>query len=83
MHCASDAAKCKIFPLTLSGDARTWYGNLKRQSIASFHELSKEFGSGFAASRRRRRHMVHLNSVRQGDAKTTRDYTKRFNEAAR
>ncbi|TXG57416.1 hypothetical protein EZV62_018729 [Acer yangbiense] len=57
MQGASDAVKCRVFPLTLSGDARTWYGSLKRQSISSFNELSKEFCSGFAASRRRRRHM--------------------------
>ncbi|TXG48797.1 hypothetical protein EZV62_024672 [Acer yangbiense] len=83
MQGASDAVKCRIFPLTLSGDARTWYGNLKRQSISSFHELSKEFRSSFAASRRRCRHMVHLNSIRQTPSETTRDYMKRFNEAAR
>ena len=83
MQSASDAVKCKIFPLTLSGDAKTWYGNLKRQSLSSFHELSKEFRSSFAASRRRCRHMVHLNSIRQTANETTRDYMKRFNEAAR
>ena len=83
MQGASDAVKCRVFPLTLSGDARTWYGGLKRQSISSFNELSKEFRSGFAASRRRRRHMVHLTSIRQTDTETIRDYMKRFTEAAR
>ena len=45
--------------------------------------MSKEFCSSFAASRKRRKHMVHLNFVRQSDTETTMDYTKRFNEAAR
>ncbi|TXG73511.1 hypothetical protein EZV62_002090 [Acer yangbiense] len=83
MQGASDAVKCRVFPLTLSGDARTWYGSLKRQSISSFHKLSKEFRGGFAASRRRRRHMVHLTSIRQLETESIRDYMKRFTEAAR
>ncbi|KAK1588341.1 hypothetical protein Q3G72_022304 [Acer saccharum] len=41
MQGTSDVVKCKVFLLTLSRDARTWYGNHKRQSIPSFHELSK------------------------------------------
>ena len=83
MQCAFDAVKCRIFPLTLFGDARTWCDNLKRQSISFFHELCNEFKSNFAASRRRHRHMVHLNFVKLNDTETTRDYMKRFNEAAR
>ncbi|TXG54648.1 hypothetical protein EZV62_019904 [Acer yangbiense] len=83
MQGASDAVKCRVFPLTLSGDARTWYRSLKRQSISSFNELSKEFRGGFAASRRRRRHMVHLTSIRQLETESIRDYMKRFTEAAR
>ncbi|KAK3226429.1 hypothetical protein Dsin_006291 [Dipteronia sinensis] len=43
----------------------------------------KSFVAGFTASTRRRTHMVHLNSVRQADSETIRDYMKRFNEAAR
>ncbi|KAL5819936.1 hypothetical protein ACOSQ4_023778 [Xanthoceras sorbifolium] len=42
MQGASDALKCKIFPLTLIGDARTWISRLKRQSISSFAELQRE-----------------------------------------
>ncbi|KAI9182351.1 hypothetical protein LWI28_024495 [Acer negundo] len=56
MQRAVDTFKCRIFLLTLSGDVRTWYGNLKRQSISSFHELSKGFSSNFATSRMRRQH---------------------------
>ncbi|KAL5754083.1 hypothetical protein ACOSP7_022303 [Xanthoceras sorbifolium] len=43
MQGASDALKCKIFPLTLIGDARTWISGLRRQSISSFAELQREF----------------------------------------
>ncbi|KAL5846254.1 hypothetical protein ACOSQ3_009778 [Xanthoceras sorbifolium] len=52
MQGASDALKCKIFSLTLIGDARTWISGLRRQSISSFAELQREFRSGFAGSRR-------------------------------
>ncbi|KAI9180122.1 hypothetical protein LWI28_001451 [Acer negundo] len=79
----SDAVICIVFPVTLSRDIRTWYGSLKKQSISSFPELSKEFRNSFAASRRRHIHMVHLNFIKQNDFETTRDYMKRFNEAAR
>ncbi|KAK0600275.1 hypothetical protein LWI29_013285 [Acer saccharum] len=83
MQGAFNAVKCRVFPMTLSGDARTWYGSLKRQNISSFNELSKEFCSGFAVSRRRRRHMVHLTSVKQLETETIRDYMKRFTDTAR
>ncbi|KAI9194960.1 hypothetical protein LWI28_010433 [Acer negundo] len=83
MHGAFDAVKCRVFPLTLSGDTQTWYGGLKRQTIYSFHELSNEFCSGFTVNRRKWRHMVHLNSIKQLDSKTIKDYMNRFIEAAR
>ncbi|KAK3193599.1 hypothetical protein Dsin_024909 [Dipteronia sinensis] len=83
MQGASNTVKCRVFPLTLSKDAQTWYNGLKRQSISSFHELPEEFSNGFAASRRRRSYMIHLNSIKQVDFKTIRDYMKRINEDER
>ena len=32
MQGASDVVKCRVFPLTLFGDARTWYGSIKPQA---------------------------------------------------
>ncbi|TXG63384.1 hypothetical protein EZV62_010378 [Acer yangbiense] len=78
MQAASDAVKCRVFSLTLSGDARTWYDNLRRQNISSFNDLSKEFHNGFIVRRRRRRHMVHLNFIKKSDTNM-----RRFNEAVR
>ncbi|KAL5834956.1 hypothetical protein ACOSQ4_014453 [Xanthoceras sorbifolium] len=45
MQGASDALKCKIFPLTLVGDARIWISGIQRQSISSFAKLQREFRS--------------------------------------
>ncbi|KAI9194480.1 hypothetical protein LWI28_006396 [Acer negundo] len=83
MQGASNAVKCKVFPLTLFRDARTWYRGLKRQNISSFHELLKEFRSHFVESKIRQRHMVYLNSIKQLDSETIRDYMKRFIEPTR
>ncbi|KAI9186500.1 hypothetical protein LWI28_017886 [Acer negundo] len=83
MHGASNAFKCRVFPLTLFGDAQTWYGSLKRHSISSFNKLLKEFRSEFVASKRRWRHMVHLTFIKHLDIETIRDYMKRFIDTAR
>ncbi|KAL5809887.1 hypothetical protein ACOSQ3_026586 [Xanthoceras sorbifolium] len=80
---ASDALKCKIFPLTLVEDVRTWISGLRRRSISNFAELQREFRIGFAGSGRRMRYIVHLASVKQQPNESLRDYIKRFQDAAR
>ncbi|MED6135236.1 hypothetical protein PIB30_044451 [Stylosanthes scabra] len=50
---ASDATRCKAFPLTLTKAAQIWFDSLPPRSITSFEELAKKFLNNSQFRRRR------------------------------
>ena len=53
-------AMCKVFPLTLSGVARTWYASLKPKSISSLPQLFALFETNFASAMVPKQPLSHL-----------------------
>lgn len=43
LHCYSDTILCHAFPLTLSKEARLWFGTLEHGLISLFSQLSRRF----------------------------------------
>ena len=46
----NDFQRCRVFPLTLKGQAREWYQRLKKGSIGNFKELCEVFAVHFRGS---------------------------------
>ncbi|MCS5023629.1 hypothetical protein L2V44_14150, partial [Staphylococcus aureus] len=49
---AADSALCKAFPLTLKGNACTWFSKLPQNSVSSFEDLNRKFLRYFSVSKK-------------------------------
>ncbi|KAL6538611.1 hypothetical protein OROGR_012599 [Orobanche gracilis] len=78
---ASDATRCRMFPLTLGNLAHRWYVSLPSRSIDSFDVLATTFTSYFAAKVVRLEDPHCLMKIRQGKKETDEAYIDRMYEA--
>ncbi|KAG8645588.1 hypothetical protein MANES_10G076111v8 [Manihot esculenta] len=78
----SDALMCKVFPTTLSGPARAWFNSLEAGSIKSFGDLATRFISRFIAGVPADRKTSYLETVKQKEGESLREYVARFNTEA-
>ncbi|XP_058106553.1 uncharacterized protein LOC131249814 [Magnolia sinica] len=62
---ASDAMMCKRFSITLTGFVRSWYRQLKPNSIESFGKLSRLFLTQFISDKKSRKPNTHLFTIKQ------------------
>ena len=81
LYGTSDAIKCRMFPATLIGMARSWYGSLPSQSISRFRQLRELFVGQFLANKREAKTLASLYSMTQGPSESLRSYIKRFTTA--
>ncbi|XP_058078622.1 uncharacterized protein LOC131226943 [Magnolia sinica] len=72
----------KGFSITLTGSARSWYRQLKPNSIDSFTELSQLFLSQFISNKKSKNPNTHLFIIKQEPKESLKDYIARFNEEA-
>ena len=47
VHSKDEALMCKVFPSSLGPVAMRWFDGLRANSIDSFKELTRDFGSRF------------------------------------
>ncbi|XP_058075823.1 uncharacterized protein LOC131224321 [Magnolia sinica] len=78
----TDAMMCREIFITLTGSARSWYQQLKPNSISSFVELSRLFLTQFISGKRSRNPNTHLFAIKQEPKESLKDYISRFNEEA-
>ncbi|GAU19888.1 hypothetical protein TSUD_171140 [Trifolium subterraneum] len=74
--------KCKLFPLSLSRGASTWWRNLPPGSIDSWEELCRMFTAHFTTSRRHPKTVASLKAIVQGPEESLRNYIERFNKVS-
>ncbi|GAU10283.1 hypothetical protein TSUD_418870, partial [Trifolium subterraneum] len=74
--------KCKLFPLSLTRGASTWWRNLPPGSIDSWEELCRTFTAHFTTSRRHPKTVVSLKAIVQGPEESLRNYIERFNKVS-
>ncbi|XP_058103414.1 uncharacterized protein LOC131246979 [Magnolia sinica] len=79
---ATDAMMCQGFLITLTGSARSWYRQLKPNSISSFAELSRLFLTQFISGKRSQKPNTHLFTIKQDPKESLKDSNARFNEEA-
>ncbi|GAU34804.1 hypothetical protein TSUD_394300, partial [Trifolium subterraneum] len=72
--------KCKLFPLSLTRGASTWWRNLPPGSIDSWEELCRMFTAHFTTSRRHPKTVASLKAIIQGPEEPLRNYIERFNK---
>ncbi|GKV48216.1 hypothetical protein SLEP1_g55042 [Rubroshorea leprosula] len=78
---AFDALRCKIFPSTLRGNARTWYYSLPPRSINSYSEMASAFAIKFSNRRLIRKTTFELMRVKQREGESLKNYMSSFNDA--
>ncbi|XP_058104861.1 uncharacterized protein LOC131248550 [Magnolia sinica] len=71
---------CRGFSIPLTGSARSWYRQLKPNSVGSFAELSRLFLTQFISGKRSRKPNTHLFTIKQEPKESLKDYITRFNE---
>ncbi|XP_058104818.1 uncharacterized protein LOC131248520 [Magnolia sinica] len=79
---ATNAMMCRGFSITLTGSARSWYRQLKPNSIGSFTELSRLFLTQFISGKKNRKPNTHLFTIKQEPKESLKDYITRFNDEA-
>ncbi|XP_057719416.1 uncharacterized protein LOC130933826 [Arachis stenosperma] len=72
---------CRAFPTYLDGAALLWFSKLSAGSISSFEDLARSFIDYFAASRIYVHGSDYLDTIKQGQHESLKDYMTRFAEA--
>nr|AAQ56355.1 putative reverse transcriptase [Oryza sativa Japonica Group] len=76
---AVDALRVRLFPLSLSGSAFTWFSSLSYGSINSWADLEKQFHSYFYSGVHEMK-LSDLTAIRQRHDEPVQDYIQRFRE---
>ncbi|XP_025661291.1 uncharacterized protein [Arachis hypogaea] len=77
---ATDAVRCRAFPVTLAGPAIKWFNALPNGSITGFHDISRKFMAQFTTRITKAKHSISLLGVTQRQDESTRKYLDRFND---
>ncbi|XP_015954600.1 uncharacterized protein LOC107478958 [Arachis duranensis] len=73
---------CRCFPSYLDGPALDWFCSLPIGSISRFRDISKPFEEHFAGSAIYIHDSDYLNTIKQGQHESLRDYMTRFTKIA-
>ncbi len=76
---AVDSLRVRLFPLSLSGSAYTWFSSLPCGSINSWADLEKHFHSYFYSGIHEMK-LSDLTAIRQRYDEPVQDYIQRFPE---
>ncbi|XP_016206082.1 uncharacterized protein LOC107646412 [Arachis ipaensis] len=79
---ASDTVLCRCFPNYLDGPALDWLCALPAGSISQFQQLAKLFEEHFAGSAIYLHDSDYLNTIKQGQNESLKDYMTRFMKVA-
>jgi hypothetical protein len=74
---SSDIYKLRLFPLSLSGAAFTWFILLPPNSIYNWSDLELKFHDYFFTGETEL-NLSHLTSVKQNSNETVSEYIRRF-----
>jgi DNA-binding response OmpR family regulator len=76
---SSDALCLRLFPLSLSGTAFTWFTSLAPNSVHTWAQLEQKFHEYFFTGDTELR-LSHLTSVRQKHNESVAEYIRRFRD---
>jgi hypothetical protein len=75
----SDPLKVRLFPLSLTGTAFSWFSALPYGSINTWYHLEKKFHEHFYSGDNELK-LSHLTSLKQKHDESVTDYIKRFSD---
>jgi hypothetical protein len=74
---ANDALKLRLFPLSLSGTAFTWFTSLAPNSVFTWAQLEQKFHEYFFSDDTELR-LSHLTTIKQKHNESAAEYIRRF-----
>jgi hypothetical protein len=74
-----DALKNRLFSLSLTGTAFSWFSSLSPNSVDSWEQLERKFHDHFYSPENELK-LLDLTSVRQGRDESVSDYIRRFRD---
>jgi hypothetical protein len=80
LHGTTNEIACRVFPLTLKGVANDWFTELPSKSVGTFKEMGRLFLTQFLATRKRKKSVTCLLTLRQGKEESLKDFMLRFNK---
>ena len=78
IYSSLDHLKIRIFPLSLSGTAFSWFSALAPNSVQTWSQLERKFHEHFYNGDNELRLRHHLTSVRQNHDEPVAKYIRRF-----
>jgi hypothetical protein len=79
LHGTPDEIACRAFPLTLKGMVKDWFTRLPPKSVGTFKEVGCLFLAQFLATRKRKKSVTYLLTLRQGNEETLKGFMLPFN----
>ena len=80
LHGTLDEIACRAFPLTLTGVAKDWFTGLTPKSVNNFKELGYLFLAQLLATRRQKRYITCLLTMRQEKEECLKHFMLCFNK---
>ncbi|XP_047149020.1 uncharacterized protein LOC124821199 [Vigna umbellata] len=74
---------CRVFSLSIKGEALAWFHSLRPRTINSFATLRDKFERQFSAGRARNLTYLELTNIKQEKGESLRAFMDRFNRTAR
>ena len=78
VHSKDETLMCKVFPSSLGLVAMRWFDGLRADSIDSFKELTRAFGSRFITCTRVPRPIDSLLSLSMREGETLKTYSDKY-----
>ena len=78
VHSKDEALMCKVFSFSLRPVAMRWFDGLRANSIDSFKELTRAFGSRFVTCSRVPQPLDSLLSLSMQEGETLKTYSDRY-----
>nr|XP_023906653.1 uncharacterized protein LOC112018357 [Quercus suber] len=78
VHSKNEALMCKVFPSSLGLVAMRWFNDLRPDSISSYRQLTRAFGSRFFINSIEPRPLSALLSLTMHDGETLKAYSGQY-----
>jgi hypothetical protein len=80
LHDTPNEIACRHFPLTITEVVKDWFTELPLKLVSNFKELGCLFLTQFLATRKMKKNVTCLVTMRQGKEESLKDFMLRFNK---
>ncbi|XP_052728502.1 uncharacterized protein LOC108327337 [Vigna angularis] len=83
IYSPSENVWCRVFSLSIKGEALAWFHSLRPRTINNFATLRDMFERQFSTDRAQNLTYLELTNIKQEKGESLRDFMDRFNRTAR